>query len=70
MLMFFTRSISPCEGEMYWPRPEFHFDPPPIEISSGRPRKDKIKDPFELPKKAGKLLEWRSHAHCVKGDFE
>ncbi|XP_048492644.1 uncharacterized protein LOC125493383 [Beta vulgaris subsp. vulgaris] len=70
-LQAYAGSIPPCEGERHWPRPEFHLDPPPIKIGPGRPRKNRIKDPFELPKKAGTLSRTGMEMTCslckVKG---
>ncbi|KAL2933863.1 Transcription factor MYBS3 [Bienertia sinuspersici] len=31
------------------------LDPPPIKVGPGRPRKNRVKDPHENPKKQGKL---------------
>ncbi|XP_057522634.1 uncharacterized protein LOC130802642 [Amaranthus tricolor] len=43
--------INPCIGERHWPEIDKPIDPPPIKIGPGRPRKNRIKDPHEDPKK-------------------
>ncbi|KAL2928614.1 RAP domain-containing protein chloroplastic, partial [Bienertia sinuspersici] len=50
-------SIPPCVGERHWPKVDLPLIPPPIKIGPGRPRKNRIKDPFEDPKKPGKLTK-------------
>ncbi|XP_056686307.1 uncharacterized protein [Spinacia oleracea] len=54
-LSAYAGSIPPLEGERHWPRIQSHLDPPPIKIGPGRPRRNRIKDPFENPKKPGSL---------------
>ncbi|XP_021756075.1 uncharacterized protein LOC110721234 [Chenopodium quinoa] len=53
----YSNSIPPLEGERHWPRSDLVLDPPPIKIGPGRPRKNRIRDPFEDPKKPGKLTK-------------
>ncbi|KAL2930621.1 Antiviral helicase SKI2 [Bienertia sinuspersici] len=47
----YTVSIPPCVGDRHWPKVDLPLNPPPIKIGPGRPRKNRIKDPFENPKK-------------------
>ncbi|XP_056690826.1 uncharacterized protein [Spinacia oleracea] len=67
----YSGSIPPIDGERYWPRIEYHLDPPPIKIGPGRPRRNRIKDPFENPKKPGHLSRTGIEMTCsvcqVKG---
>ncbi|KAL2944399.1 Structure-specific endonuclease subunit slx4, partial [Bienertia sinuspersici] len=70
-LRAYAGSIPPCEGERHWPRVECKLDPPPIKVGPGRPRKNRIKDPFEQPKKQGTLSRHGMEMTCsicmVKG---
>ncbi|XP_057529822.1 uncharacterized protein LOC130808363 [Amaranthus tricolor] len=54
-LSAYEGNINPCIGERHWPKIDKPINPPPIKIGSGRPRKNRIKDPHEDPKKPGKL---------------
>ncbi|XP_021774243.1 uncharacterized protein LOC110738175 [Chenopodium quinoa] len=54
-LKAYAGSIPPIEGERYWPKVSCPLAPPPIKIGPGRSRKNRIKDPFENPKKPGSL---------------
>ncbi|VFR02270.1 unnamed protein product [Cuscuta campestris] len=50
----YEHSILPCVGEKHWPKAAVvPLDPPPIKIGPGRPRKNRVKDPYEDPKKPG-----------------
>lgn len=61
----FIGSIPPLEGERYWPRVVSHIEPPPIKIGPGRPRKNRRKDPFEDPKKPGRLTRTGMEMTCT-----
>ncbi|XP_021729979.1 uncharacterized protein LOC110696947 [Chenopodium quinoa] len=50
-LSVYVGSIPPIQGERHWPVVSMPIDPPPIKIGPGRPRKNRIKDPHENPKK-------------------
>ncbi|CAH9125870.1 unnamed protein product [Cuscuta epithymum] len=63
-LKAYAGSIPPCEGERHWPRIEFKLFPPPIKIGPGRPRRNRRKDPFEDPKKPGKLTRHGIEMTC------
>ncbi|KAL2896105.1 Retrotransposon-derived protein PEG10 [Bienertia sinuspersici] len=63
-LKAYVGSIPPYEGERHWPRVEFKLNPPPIEIGLSRPRKNRIKDPFEQPKKPGILSRHGMEMSC------
>lgn len=71
-LKVYFGSIPPCGGERHWPRIEYPLDPPPIKISLGRPRKNRIKGLFEDPKRPGKLTKHGMEMTCslckTKGD--
>ncbi|XP_056690243.1 uncharacterized protein [Spinacia oleracea] len=70
-LTAYAGSIPPIDGERYWPRIEYHLDPPPIKIGPGRPRRNRVKDPFEISKKPGHLSRTGMEMTCsvckVKG---
>ncbi|KAL2904744.1 Replicase polyprotein 1ab [Bienertia sinuspersici] len=63
-LKAYAGSIPPCEGERHWPRVECKLNPPPIKIGPGRPRKNRIKDPYEKPKKPGVLSRHGMEMSC------
>lgn len=65
-LKAYSVSIPPLEGEKYWPHSDIKVDPPPIKIGPGRPRKNRRKDPYEDPKKPGKLTKHGSEITCSK----
>ncbi|XP_021729364.1 uncharacterized protein LOC110701534 [Chenopodium quinoa] len=52
-LKAYAGSIPPLVGERYWPKVTSPLQPPPIKIGPGRPRKKRVKDPYENPKKPG-----------------
>ncbi|XP_021771494.1 uncharacterized protein LOC110735614 [Chenopodium quinoa] len=54
-LSVYAGSIPPIQGERYRLVVSMPIDPPPIKIGPGRPRKNRIKDPYENPKKFGSL---------------
>ncbi|XP_057248313.1 uncharacterized protein LOC130590266 [Beta vulgaris subsp. vulgaris] len=58
-------SIPPCEGERFWPRVECDLDPPKIKVGPGRPRKNRIRDPYEDPKKPGVLTRHGMQMTCT-----
>ncbi|KAL2893285.1 Transposase for insertion sequence element ISRM5 [Bienertia sinuspersici] len=66
-LKAYTVSIPPMEGERYWPDSDLHLDPPPIKIGPGRPRKNRRKDPFEDPKRPGRLTKHGMEMTCGCG---
>ncbi|XP_021723970.1 uncharacterized protein LOC110691360 [Chenopodium quinoa] len=53
----YAGSIPPLVGERYWPKVTYQLQPPSIKIRLGRPRKKRVKDPFENPKKPGVLTK-------------
>ncbi|KAL2925190.1 Antiviral helicase SKI2 [Bienertia sinuspersici] len=59
-------AIPPVEGEMHWSGVLLPLDPPPIKIGPGRPRKKRIKDPYENLKKPGKLTKHGIEMTCQK----
>ncbi|KAL2925959.1 Plastocyanin [Bienertia sinuspersici] len=61
----YEHSIPPLESERYWPALDFPLDPPPIKIGPRRPRKNRIKDPFENPKKPGRLTKHGVEMSCT-----
>ncbi|CAH9146031.1 unnamed protein product [Cuscuta epithymum] len=63
-LRAYAGSIPPIEGERHWPRIECPLYPPPIKIGPGRPRVNRKKDPFEDPKKSGKLTKHGMEITC------
>ena len=63
-LKAYTNSIPPCVGERHWTKVDYPLLPPPIKIGPGRPRKNRIKDPHEDPKKPGKLTKHGVEMHC------
>ncbi|XP_021750658.1 uncharacterized protein LOC110716347 [Chenopodium quinoa] len=63
-LKAYENSIPPIEGERHWPQSELSMDPPPIKVGPGRPRKNRRKDPFEDPKKPGKLTKHGMEMTC------
>ena len=67
----YAYSVPPIEGERHWPASNLNLDPPPIKIGPGRPRKNRIKDPYEHPKKPGHLTRHGMEMTCficsVKG---
>lgn len=60
----YVSSIPPCVGERHWPKVDLPLNPPPIKIGPGRPRKNRIKDPFEDPKKPGRLTRHGLQMTC------
>ncbi|XP_010691905.1 uncharacterized protein LOC104905154 [Beta vulgaris subsp. vulgaris] len=50
--------------ERHWTKVDYPLQPPPIKIGPGRPRKNRIKDPHEDPKKPGKLTRHGVEMHC------
>ncbi|KAL2925707.1 AT-hook motif nuclear-localized protein 27 [Bienertia sinuspersici] len=63
-LKAYSGSIPPVEGERHWPKVGLQLDPPPIKIGPGRPRKNRRKDPFEDPKRPGKLSKHGMEMTC------
>ncbi|KAL2943077.1 Antiviral helicase SKI2, partial [Bienertia sinuspersici] len=59
-------AIPSIEGERHWSGVLLPLDPPPIKIGPGRPRKKRIKDPYENPKKPGKLTKHGIEMTCQK----
>ncbi|KAL2902051.1 Antiviral helicase SKI2 [Bienertia sinuspersici] len=59
-------AIPPIEGERHWSGVLLPLDPPPIKIGPGRRRKKRIKDPYENPKKPGKLTKHGIEMTCQK----
>ncbi|KAL2898953.1 EF-hand calcium-binding domain-containing protein 5, partial [Bienertia sinuspersici] len=64
-LKAYSGAIPPLSGERHWPRVQLPLDPPPIKIGPGRTRKNRIKDPFENPKKSGKLSKHGIEMTCT-----
>ncbi|XP_021715161.1 uncharacterized protein LOC110683116 [Chenopodium quinoa] len=64
-LTSYAGSIPPLAGERYWPKVALALDPPPIKIGPGRPRKNRIRDPFENPKKHGSLTKTGVEMTCT-----
>lgn len=60
----YAYSVPPIEGETHWPPSNLNLDPPPIKIGPGRPRKNRIKDPHEDPKKPGSLTRHGMEMTC------
>ncbi|XP_021724262.1 uncharacterized protein LOC110691614 [Chenopodium quinoa] len=63
-LQAYAGSIPPLEGERFWPKVQCSLDPPPIKIGPGRIRKNRIRDPFENPKKPGCLTKTGVEMTC------
>ncbi|KAL2929308.1 Sulfate adenylyltransferase subunit 1, partial [Bienertia sinuspersici] len=63
-LKAYSGSIPPLEGERHWPRVDMPLDTPSIKIGPGRPRKKRKKDPFDDPKKKGKLSRHGMEMTC------
>ncbi|CAH9105143.1 unnamed protein product [Cuscuta europaea] len=63
-MKIYSGCIPSCPGERHWPRIEAPLDPPPIKIGPGRPRKNRIKDPHEDPKRPGKLSKHDMEMTC------
>ncbi|XP_021728268.1 uncharacterized protein LOC110695318 [Chenopodium quinoa] len=67
----YAGSIPPLVGERYRPKVTYQLQPPPIKIGPGRPRKKRVKDPYENPKKPGVLTKSGVEMTCslcnVKG---
>ncbi|XP_021721321.1 uncharacterized protein LOC110688869 [Chenopodium quinoa] len=53
----YAGSIPPLVGERYWPKVTYQLQPPSIKIWPSRPRKKRVKDPYENPKKPGVLTK-------------
>lgn len=60
----YANPIPACAGERHWPRVESKLDPPPIKVGPGRPRKNRIRDPFEDPKRPGTLTRHGMEMTC------
>ncbi|XP_021720273.1 uncharacterized protein LOC110687934 [Chenopodium quinoa] len=73
-LSVYAGSIPPIQGERHWPVVSMPIDPPPIKIGPGRPRKNRIKDPYEYPKKFGSLIRTGIEMTCslcqIKGHIK
>ncbi|KAL2921197.1 Transposase for insertion sequence element IS905 [Bienertia sinuspersici] len=63
-LQCYSYPVPVIEGERHWPIIERNLAPPPIKIGPGRPRKNRIKDPFENPKKPGHLTRHGMEMTC------
>ncbi|XP_010689632.2 uncharacterized protein LOC104903315 [Beta vulgaris subsp. vulgaris] len=63
-LKMYCGGISLLTGERHWPKVDMPLDPPPIKIGPGRPRKNRIKDPREDPKRSGKLSKHGVEMSC------
>ncbi|XP_048497728.2 uncharacterized protein LOC125496290 [Beta vulgaris subsp. vulgaris] len=63
-LRAYAWSIPPCTGERHWPVMACPLTPPPIKIGPGRPRLNRRKDPYENPKKPGKLTRHGLEMTC------
>ena len=63
-IKIYSASISPCTGERHWPVVAQPLIPPPIKVGPGRPRKNRRKDPYESPKKSGKLTKHGIQMSC------
>lgn len=63
-LRVYGHPVPACEGERHWPKVDQKIDPPPIKIGPGRPRKNRIKDPHENPKKPGTLTRHGMEMTC------
>ncbi|KAL2941560.1 hypothetical protein RDABS01_029910 [Bienertia sinuspersici] len=63
-LKTYSGTIPPLEGERHWPTVNMPIDPPPIKVGPGRPRKNRVKDPHENPKKQGKLTRHGIEMTC------
>ncbi|XP_074287815.1 uncharacterized protein LOC141612968 [Silene latifolia] len=57
-------SIAPCPGQRHWPKVALTLNPPPIKVGPGRPRKKRIRDPHEDPKRSGKLTKHGLQMTC------
>lgn len=64
-LRSYAHPIPALPGERHWPRVEKKIDPPPIKLGPGRPRKNRIKDPYENPKKPGTLTRHGMEMTCT-----
>lgn len=71
LMLYVLGSIPPLVGERYWPKVSYPLQPPAIKIGPGRPRKKRVKDPYENPKKPGVLTKTGVEMTCslckVKG---
>ena len=54
-LKSYSGVIPPLEGDRHWPKANVTLLPPPVKLGPGKPRKNRIKLPYENPKKPGKL---------------
>ncbi|KAH9613758.1 hypothetical protein KSS87_007755 [Heliosperma pusillum] len=63
-LQSYNLSISPCPGQRHWPKVDLPINPPPIKVGPGRPRRKRRRDPFENPKKPGKLTKHGIEMSC------
>ncbi|KAL2894817.1 Antiviral helicase SKI2 [Bienertia sinuspersici] len=63
-LRAYSTSIPPIEGDRHWPKVDIDLLPPPIKIGPGRPRRNRRKDPYEDPKKKGKLTRHGQVLSC------
>ncbi|KAL2935010.1 hypothetical protein RDABS01_018129 [Bienertia sinuspersici] len=63
-LKTYSGTIPPLKGERHWPRVNMPLDPLPIKVGPGKPRKNRVKDPHENPKKQGKLTRHGNEMTC------
>ncbi|XP_035846418.1 uncharacterized protein LOC118492469 [Helianthus annuus] len=56
-------TIPPVPSDKYWPSIESPLEPPPVKVGPGRPKKNRKKDPHEVPKK-GKLSRHGMFMRC------
>ncbi|XP_057251731.1 uncharacterized protein LOC104908513 [Beta vulgaris subsp. vulgaris] len=64
-LRTYAAAIPPIEGERHWPRVECKLDPPPIKVGPGRPRRNRIRDAYEDPKRPGQLTRHGIEMTCT-----
>lgn len=57
-------NIPPLPSDKFWPTVAYPLDPPPIKSQPGRPKKNRRKDPHELPKKVGRLSKHGCTVTC------
>lgn len=50
-------TIPPLPSEKYWSFIDYPLDPPPVKAMHGRPKKNRKTDPYEDPKRPGKLTK-------------
>ena len=70
-IVTYEGSISPCAGERHWPEQDMPLQPSPCEVGPSRSKRNRRKDPYEDPKKAGKLTRYGRqmvYTNCKSAD--